>query len=74
MGGLGSGELIVLGLVLVMFLGGGYFFYPLVGRIIDGLRRGRSPEEILRDRFGQGEISEDELREMLQALRDSSEL
>ncbi len=33
-----------------------------------------SPEEILRDRFERGEISEEELREMLQALRDSQAL
>ncbi len=33
-----------------------------------------SPEEILRHRFARGEISEEELGEMLRALRDSSAL
>ena len=35
---------------------------------------GNSPEDTLRDRFARGEISEEELREMLQALRDSQTL
>ncbi len=33
-----------------------------------------SPEEILRHRFARGEISEEELGEMLRTLRDSSAL
>jgi uncharacterized membrane protein len=34
---------------------------------------GKSSEEILRDRFAKGEISEEDLREKLQTLRDSHE-
>ena len=75
-GGLSIGEWLVIVLIPVFFLspffGVAYFRRWQAGRI--GERQpaaGSSPEEILRDRFAKGEISEEELREMLQALRDS---
>ena len=75
-GGLGMGEMVfIFVVVLAQILAVVYVFRWLVGR--KGERQptaGNSPEEILRNRFAQGEISEDELREMLRALRDSSAL
>ena len=74
---LGMGEMIVVFLVLMLatIFGVVYFIRWLVG--LKGERQpaaGRSPEDTLRDRFAKGEISEGELREMLQALRDSQAL
>ena len=71
------GEMIVVFLVLMLatIFGVVYFIRWQVG--LKGERQptaGNSPEEILRDRFAKGEISEEELREMLRALRDSSGL
>ena len=76
-GGLGMGEMIVVFLVLMLatIFAVVYFIRWQVG--LKGERQpaaGSSPEEILRDRFAKGEISEEELREMLQALRDSQAL
>ena len=75
--GLGMGEMIVVFLVLMLvpIFAVVYFIRWQVGRT--GGRQptaGNSPEEILRNRFAKGEISEEELREMLRALRDSQEL
>ncbi len=76
-GGLGMGEMLVIFVVVLAapIFALVYFIRWKVGRT--GGRQptaGNSPEEILRDRFARGEISEEELGEMLRALRDSSAL
>jgi len=61
--------------LLSPFFAVAYFRRWQVGRI--GERQptaGNSPEDTLRDRFAKGEITEEELGEMLRALRDSSAL
>ncbi len=79
-GGLGVGELVVIFLVVALLLapifGVVYFIRWQVGRSMRERQPtvGNSPEDTLRDRFARGEISEEELREMLRALRDSSAL
>lgn len=55
------------------------FLVWLVARTTGGASTGsaspppapRSPEEILRERFAKGELSEDEFRKRLRALKDS---
>ena len=76
-GGLGMGEMVVIFVVVLAapIFALVYFIRWQVGRT--GGRQptaGNSPEDTLRDRFAKGEITEGELREMLQALRDSQAL
>ncbi len=79
-GGLGLWELVLIFLVVAMLLAPifavVYFIRWQVGRSMRERQptAGNSPEEILRDRFAKGEITEEELGEMLRALRDSSAL
>ena len=78
--GLGVGEFLFIFLVVAMLLAPifavVYFIRWQVGRSMRERQptAGNSPEDTLRDRFARGEISEEELREMLQALRDSQTL
>ena len=74
--GLGFGESVfTLVLMLASILGVARFVHWQVGRIRERQpAAGSSPEEILRHRFAKGEIAEEELREKLQALRDSQAL
>ncbi len=79
-GGLGVGEFVVIFLVVALLMapifGALYFIRWQPGRSMRERQptAGNSPEDTLRDRFARGEISEEELREMLQALRDSQAL
>jgi len=59
--------------LLAPFFGVAYFRRWQVGRNKEERQptAGNSPEEILRDRFARGEITEEELGEMVRALRDS---
>ncbi len=61
--------------MLASILGVARFVHWQVGRIRERQPAPESsPEDTLRDRFAKGEITEGELREMLQALRDSQAL
>ena len=79
-GGLGLWELVQIFLIVaLLFLAPifavVYFIRWQVGRMRERQpAAGSSPEEILRHRFARGEISEEELGEMVRALRDSSAL
>ena len=68
-------ELSIWELVLIFVVVLALFLAGQVGRIRERQPAAESsPEEILRHRFARGEISEEELGEMLRALRDSSAL